>query len=173
MILPERVCRYRILFLLIIILRAGLVMRMWAESKVHAIKKMLILRTALRNVSTSWLWNSFGRLVQQTKDSPTRTDGLYELTDDGVAEEAHLAPLHALGQVLLLLHLEARVNEHLLKLLVCIIDQELFKSILLESLKTINIQYSKHIRFSVSCNLKTEISWRKFEPGLIKANCYA
>ena len=50
---PERVGRYRILFLLLLIPRAGLVMRMGAESKVHAVKKMLILGTALRNVSTS------------------------------------------------------------------------------------------------------------------------
>ena len=60
-----------------------------------------------------------GELIQETENS---SGGCFnQLTDHSVAEEPHLAPLHPLGQVLLLLPLEPVLNKQLLQLLVGVI----------------------------------------------------
>ena len=95
-----------------------------------------------------------GELITHTEHAGA---GLfYQLADHRVAEEPHLGPLHPLGQILLLLHLEASLDEHLLELLIRVVDDELFKSVVLEGLKAINIQYSQNIVASMCFNLQVE-----------------
>ena len=93
-----------------------------------------------------------GELVQKTENPFW---GCFnQLTDHSVAEEPNLAPLHALGQVLLLLPLEAVLNEKLLQLFIGIIYQKLLKPVLLECLKSVDIQYSEHVRSGEAGNLE-------------------
>ena len=81
-------------------------MRVGGEPGVHLLEEGLLLRG---NVSTS---QRARELVTQTEHSAAGL--LHQLADDGVAEEPHLDPLHPLRQILLLLRLEADVDEELL-----------------------------------------------------------
>ena len=64
---------------------------------------------------------------------------LDEVADDSVAEKTHLGPLDTLSQVFLLLLLQQTVYEYLLELLIGKLYDKLFKTILLESLESINV----------------------------------
>ena len=104
-----------------------------------------------RIVSTIMFVSSLTGLIQETEHPPARS--VHQLADDGVAEETDLGPLDPLAEILLLLRLEARVNEQLLEPLVGVVDQKLLESILLESLKPVNIEYSQHMRLFMGCDL--------------------
>ena len=55
-------------------------------------------------------------------------------------EHWHLGPFNPFAEVLLLLMGKGRLNEDLLELLVGVVDDELLETILLESLKPIQVQ---------------------------------
>ena len=111
-------------------------------------EKTLIQGGGLRTRELGW------ELITDTE----HTGGwlFYQLADHRVTEEPNLGPLHPLGQILLLLHLEASLDEHLLELLIRVVDDELFKSVVLEGLKAINIQYSQNVVASMCFNLRVE-----------------
>ena len=57
-----------------------------------------------------------------------------------VVHEGDLLPVDALPGVLLLLHLEDVLDEELLDVLIAVVDAELFKTVVIEILKSKNIQ---------------------------------
>ena len=57
--------------------------------------------------------------------------------------ESHLGPFNSFTEVLLLLVGKSRLNEDLLELLVGVVDDELLKAVLLESLKPVQVQDPK------------------------------
>ena len=57
-----------------------------------------------------------------------------------VVDEGDLLPVDALPGVLLLLHLEDVLDEELLDVLIAVVDAELFKTVVIEILKSKNIQ---------------------------------
>ena len=135
---------------------AGLVMRMRTQAGVEAGQERVGAGSGERRIVSTIMFVSprDTGLVQEAEHPPARR--VHQLADDGVAEEADLGPLHALAEVLLLLSLEARVNEELLEPLVGVVDEKLLESILLESLKAVNIEYSQHMRLFMGCDLGAE-----------------
>ena len=133
---------------------AGLVMRMRGQAGVEAGQERVGVGSGERGIVSTIMFVSDTGLVQEAEHPPTCC--VHQLTDHGVAEEPDLGPLHALAEVLLLLRLEGRVNEELLEPLVGVVDEKLLESILLESLKAVNIEYSQHMRLFMGCDLRAE-----------------
>ena len=156
-ILPKRVRRHGIGGPLLrgelTVSSAGLVMRMRGQASVEADQQRV---GGERRIDSTIMFVSprDTGLVQEAEHPPARI--VHQLADDGVAEEPDLGPLDALAEILLLLCLEARVNEQLLKPLVGVVDEKLLESILLESLKPVNIEYSQHMRLFMGCDLGAE-----------------
>ncbi len=68
------------------------------------------------------------------------THMLDEFADDCVVEIVYVLPLDSLQHVLFLLRLEGQLDEHLLQLLVAIVDDELLKTVaILKYLKAVDI----------------------------------
>lgn len=57
--------------------------------------------------------------------------------------ESHLGPFNSFTEVLLLLVSKSRLYEDLLEFLVGVVDDELLKAVLLESLKPVQVQDPK------------------------------
>ena len=59
------------------------------------------------------------------------THVLNELTDDRVVKEVDVGPLNSLAHILVLLLSQDKLNEHLLQLLIAVVDEELLKVVVL------------------------------------------
>ena len=73
-------------------------------------------------------------------------------------EHWHLGPFNPFAEVLLLLMGKGRLNEDLLELLVGVVDDELLKAVLLESLKPVEVQDPKGFVLPMGFYLIMEIS---------------
>ena len=135
--LPKRVSRYRVCLFSHVLTTGLLVVRVGGKAGVETIQELLVQQRVGR-ISTSLSCWKAGRGLVQLGEYPVAAL-LDQVADHGVAEEANLGPLHALRQVLLLLLLQQTIDKYLLQLFICEVDDELFKAILLESLKSVNV----------------------------------
>ena len=65
-----------------------------------------------------------------------------------------MIPLTCLSDVLILLRLQGKLDEHLLEFFVAVVDDELLKAVGLEDLKTVDIQHTHHLLLGLASSLR-------------------
>ena len=70
---------------------------------------------------------------------------LNESADDGIVEVVYVLPLYTLQHILLLLRLQSELDEHLLELLIAVVDDELLKTVAVQYLEPIDVQDTHHL----------------------------
>jgi len=97
----------------------ALVVGMLAIARVELLEESLLVRLTGPDALLVELLEHAGVLID-------------ELADDGVVEVLDGCPLDALLLILLLLSLERQLNEHLLELLIAVVDAKLLEAVRLE-----------------------------------------